>query len=331
MAGISVSQCISIVLSKIGGIPLKGASTSFVEGAPNAKQLAGAMTTLPGLSTLSSVLQGGSITSALTSSFQNPIAAVSSTLGSSITSAVPGVQSLAGTFDPITGGFSGGKLSLEQVNSLTSKLNGSTLGGVLDPVTGEYSMVSIPGSGGISNSLGGLTDLTDKMSGVKLPNYEIEGDFGFQQYTSMQSAYENMKNEIPPALDTEAGGVKDVIASKLTDLSSPMNTEPTLTSTNSTVSSMVSDLNSLSGPALDAKVAELELQLGASETEITTSVTKSKSAMTNMINASDAVSYIAVASGAIRTKETGELGTTIDKVVKPDVRARIESDIATYG
>lgn len=331
MAGISVSQCISIVLSKIGGIPLKGASTSFVEGAPNAKQLAGAMKTLPGLSTLSSVLQGGSITAALGNTFQNPIAAASATLGGSITSAVPGIQSLAGTFDPITGGFSGGKLSLEQVNSLTSKLNGSTLGSVLDPVTGEYSMVSNPGTGGIQNSLGGLTDLTDKMSGVKLPNYEQEGDFGFQQYTSMQSAFDSMKSEIPDTLDAEAGGVKSVIDAKLVDLSSPLNTSSTITSTNDTVSTLVADLNNLSGAELEAKIASVETQLGAADAEISTSVTRSKTAMTNMVNASDAASYIAVASGVVRTGETGEIATTIDKVVKPAARARIETDVATYG
>lgn len=331
MAGISVSQCISIVLSKIGGIPLKGASTAFVEGAPHAKQLAGAMTTLPGLSTLSSVLQGGSITAALGNTFQNPISAASAVLGGSISSAVPGLQNLAGTFDPLTGGFSGGKLSIEQVNSLTSKLDGSTISAALDPITGQYSMVTTPGTGGISNSLGTLTDLTDKMSGVKLPNYETEGDFGFQQYTSMQSAFENMSKDIPDKLDAEAGGVKSVINSKLQDLSSPLNTSSTLTSVNESVSTMVADLNSLSGPALEEKIASLHTQLSASEAEITSSVTKSKSAMTAMVNASDAVSYVAVAAGAIRTGETGELGTTVDKVVKPAVKTRIENDVAIYG
>lgn len=329
MAGISAETCISLILSRIGGIPLRPATTSIMEGSPPAKQIGGIANNFPSLNAMAQSLSGASLSTINAGIFQNPIAAVSTTLAASIPAGVSSLQSMAGTFDPITGSYSGGALSLSQVNALTTKLNGSTLGSTLDPVTGLYTPVTNLGSGGISSGLTSLVDHTDKMSGLKVPNYENSGEFGFMQLTSMQSSMTALTNQIPPALDVETGGVKSMISNKMTSVNAPLEMNSSLTSINSSVNE-ISALSSLSGAALTSKYNEILAAVTTGESTVTTVVSDSKSSMTSLVNAADAASYPAVAAGVIASGETGAVSDTVTKVVQPSVKTRIENDVKIY-
>ena len=61
MPGISAATCISLILARIGGIPLRPAIKMLVEGAPPAKQLGGISTDFTGLSAMAQSLSGVSI------------------------------------------------------------------------------------------------------------------------------------------------------------------------------------------------------------------------------------------------------------------------------
>lgn len=330
MAGISAETCISLILSRIGGIPLRPATAVSVEGSPPAKQLGGISTSFTSLSSMAKSLTGMSIPDINAGILQNPIAEATSTLNGSITSGLSSLQSMAGSFDPATGMFSGGSLSLDQVNALTMKMNGSTLGSVLDPATGLYSQVTNVGTGGLAGGLSALKDHTDKMSGLKIPNYENSGEFGFLQLTSMQSSMTSMTKQIPDALNNELGGIKGVINDKMTAVAAPLEMGSSLSSITSNVNS-ISELSGLSGDALTAKYNQILASVTAGEASVNGVVSASKSSMTALVNATDAASYPAVAVGVISSGETGPVKDTIDKVVKPTTKTRIESDLKKYA
>lgn len=330
MAGISAETCISLILSRIGGIPLRPATAVSVEGSPPAKQLGGISTSFTSLTSMSQSLSGMSIPEINAGIFQNPIASATSTLNGSITSGLSSLQSMAGTFDPMTGSYSGGSLSLDQVNALTMKLNGSTLGSTLDPATGMYSQVTNLGTGGLAGGLSSLKDHTDKMSGLKVPNYENAGEFGFLQLTSMQSSMNSMTKQIPDGLNTEVGGIKDKITDKMTAVSAPLEMGPSLASVTTNVNS-ISELSSLSGAALTAKYDQILASVTSGEASVNSVVSNSKSSMTALVNATDAASYPAVAVGVISSGEAGPVKNTIDKVVQTGTKTRIESDLKKYA
>ena len=326
MPGISAATCISLILARIGGIPLRPAIKMLVEGAPPAKQLGGISTDFTGLSAMAQSLSGVSIPDINAGIFQNPIGSVTSTLSGSITSGLSSLHAMAGTFDSSTGSFSGGALSLSQINALTTKLNGSTLGSVLNPSTGLYSQVTNLGTGGLASSVSLLKDHTDKMSGVKLPNYENDGEFGFLQMMSVQSSMSSISQQIPDSLNAEVGDIKSVLSDKVTNISAPFEMESSLTSITNNING-ISQLSSLSGASLTSKYNEILASVTDGETSVNGVVSNSKNSMTQLMNATEAASYSAAIAGVISSDDTGPNKNIIDKIVKPEVKARIQSDL----
>lgn len=329
MAGISAETCISLILSRIGGVPLRGASTAILEGSPPAKQIGGAVTSIPGLSAMKDSFSGLSLDAINAKTFTNPISSVAGTLSNTINSSLPNIQSLAGSIDPLTGSFTGGKLSLDQVNALTSKINGSTIGVSYDELTGTYSQISIPGTGGVANALPGLVDHTNKMSGLKQPNYENPGEFGFLQLNSVQTSMTSLKTQIPSDLD-KSFGVLPIIEDKVNTIGKPLYMEPDLLFANKSVNDAAS-LSFLDGAALNANYNRIMNELSFSESKIVSVVSDSKSSMTSLVAAVDATTQISAATGTISSGDTGPAGQTLNKILQPSVKTQIEDGIRIYS
>lgn len=331
MAGISVQQCINLIMQHIGYQKVGPTFKEMTDGTAPVKQLGmGSFSTVgtTGLSSFNSVLNGASIDSVAGNIMQNPIASAASGLTGSVTSGLSTMQSLAGNFDPMSGSFSGGKFSLEQVNAMTSKLNGSTLTSTLNPSTGLYSLQTTIGTGGISSGVTNLLDHTDKMAGLKTPNYENIGEFGFSQMMSTQTSIDRFTSQIPKGMDTYNLGSQ--LTTKANQITAPLEMAPTLLSTKTSLD-QISSLNALSGSALTTKYNSILSNLTTTESSINGVVTTSKNSMTSVINASEATALPAqIASISSNDSSTKALGL-LTKVVQPTKLATIKSDNAKYG
>lgn len=331
MAGISVQQCINLILNHIGWQKVIPTFKITSDGTSPVKQIGlgsfagiGSM----GMSSINSVLNGASIDSIASNYMQNPIAGVASQLTSAIPGAAGSLQSMAGTFDSVTGTWSGGKFSLEQVNAMTQKLNGSTLTSTLDPVTGLYSASTQLGTGGLSNGLTSLLDHTDKMSGLKIPDYEKVGEFGFSQMMTTKMSIDNFTSEIPKGMDTY--NLTGQLSAKVTAITAPLETGPALLSAKSTVAD-ISSLNSLSGTALTNKYNSIMTGLTAANNSTSGVVSASQNAMTAVVNASQAAALPSQISSLSTSDLKQSTSTLLNKVVKPSAMATIKADQAKYG
>lgn len=322
MAGISAATCISLILQHIGGIPLKPTNTALVEGSPVTKQMGMAGYSLPGLQTLQGSLNGQSTSSLLGNVFQNPVGAISDGL-STVTAAAPAALETAfvtttTSLDPITGlpvtvrevsGGLEGKLSLAQIDALKSSI--TSLNGDLP----EYK------------------SLTDKMSGVALPNYETSGDFGLQQVVAVQSSYENLANNIPAELNAQVGDLSGAINTNLNKITEPLNLGPSLTNTNLVLETAVAQLQAVSpqGPAAVLnKYNEIMNTVATTQSLVNGTVAESKYVMGTFVNGSQAVGYVETASGALMGGPSMS-NTLINRVVKPTPLAQMKEGIATYA
>lgn len=226
MSYVSVEQCIGLILSHIGGIKLIGSINTFANYTKVARQLTGGGFSLPGMDMLTDGLGGMSIDGMLSGTFTNPLSDGISGLTSSIPTTISSLTSSLGSFSDVTGNFTGGMLSLSQVNSLTGALNGSSLSSVLNVETGLYNLVTSGGTTGLLGSLPNLSDITNKLSGVTMPDFTSVTDFGMDQMLSVSNGFggigevaKNLSGSItslteflPPNLNISMGAL-----SKLTD------------------------------------------------------------------------------------------------------------------
>lgn len=311
MAGISVKTCISLILQHIGGIPLQGATKSLVEGVPPAKQIGIGSFSLPSLEMLSSALDGASMGSMLGDVFQNPIGSVTENLGSSITSVTSNLES---TFVESTVGADNAlirtvksqfasKISLQQIDSLKSTL------------------------GNLNSSIPSLTDLTNKISGVTMPSFEIEGDFGLPQVTSITSSFESLAEKIPDSLNEQVGGLRESLGGHLDSITAPLNLGNTLSSTNDIINGLVSSLTNASNAGSAASIINSATStITATRNTVDDSVDTSKSTMSSLINGAQAIAYVDSVSSAIDSGSTKNQ-QFLSKVVKPSAMTQIKEGI----
>lgn len=322
MAGISAQTCINLILQHIGGIPLKPTNTALVEGSPVTKQLGMAGYSLPGLETLQGAFNGASTESLLGNVFQNPVGALSDTVAAVATTAQSAIETAFVTtstvIDEITGlpttirevgGALAGKISLAEIDALKANV------------------------GELASSMPSYKDLTDKISGVKLPNYETAGEFGLQQVVAVQGSYENLAKSIPADLDAQVGGLSGAITDNLGKITQPLNLGDSLSSTNTVLNSMVAQLESVApqgSAAVANKYNELMNTVTATKNLVNGSVTQSKSVMGTFVNGSQAMGYVETASGGLMSG-SGMTTSLINQVVKPTPLTQMKDGIARYA
>ena len=308
MAGISAQACISLILQHIGGIPLIGAMKTSVEGCPPARQILGAGAfSLPALSMVQAAIGGAGIGSMLGTVFQNPLAAISSNLTSSLSGTFNGLES---SFVEISEDLTRSikpefinKISLTQVDSL--KLN----------------------IAGLSDSMPTFTDLTNKISGVALPTFDQAGDFGLQQVAAVTSSFDSLANNIPTELDLQTGGLKAAIGGHLDNIIAPLNTLPQLTDINSVVSNLVANISNAQSPASASSIITSALSnVSGTKSFIDGTVLTSKSTMNTFMNASQAISQASVVNSALQGDSTRSQNF-ITQITKPTALTQIRAGI----
>ena len=211
MAGISVKTVISLILSRIGGVPLIPNLKTISEGSIPTKQFGFGSFSLTGLSGISDVLGGTSLSSVTSDIFQNPVGSLTDTLSSSVTSVTNNISSLSGVLDA------------GQISSLTTAV--SNLG------TGVTS----------------LADLTNTISGVSIPGAASSFDFDSSSITGALSSLDGIRASVPSNLLSSLPNLDTNITNTLTSITAPLNSASSLTSINSTLSSVISNLTSNPG------------------------------------------------------------------------------------
>ena len=311
MAGISVQACISLILQHIGGVPLVGAIKSSIEGANPAKQIMGVGSfSLPSLNMISSALDGAGLNDMLGDVFQNPIGDITGDLTSSLTDVTDDLESTFVSLSEVEGGMLrsikgefAGKISLEQIDSLKENL------------------------ANLGSSMPGLTDLTNKISGVTAPTFEQIGDFGLQQVASVTMSFDAIADKIPEALISQVGGLKESISGHLDSITAPLNTSAQLTSAKNLVNNLVSSLTSASNSTGVTSIVNSTISsLTSTNTSINSIVDTSKSTMSAFMTASQGVGFVSTVSGVL---ESGSIKSQelIKKITNPTVLQQVEDGI----
>lgn len=315
MAGISAQQCVSLILSNIGGIPLQGAATTTIEGSPPAKQIGGAAFSIPGMDMLQGAFNGLSADSLTSTLFNNPIATAATSLAATASSAVSNLENTfvtmvpSGIIDPITG-LEGemraiktefaDKMSLSQLDSLKTNLSSLS-----------------------AESLS-VKSLTDKISGVAVPDF-ANGEFGFQQVASVTTSYEGISQQIPTSLD-KTYNMKSAIGGHLDNITAPLNLAPSMTSTKSSVDSLIVDLQTGK-----VSIANANSQYSSATSMYAAQRTTSISTMNTFMEGSKAMSYVSTVAGIVGASSTGAIpraNSFVNQVVQPTKIAQIQDGIA---
>jgi hypothetical protein len=208
MAGISVQTVISLILSRIGGVPLIPNLKTLSEGSIPTKQFGFGSFSLTGLSGISDVLGGVSLSSVTDDIFQNPVGSLTDTLSSSVTSVTNNISSLSAV------------LSAGQISSLTAAV--SNLGG------------------NVTN----FANLTDTISGVTIPGATSNFNFDSSSITGALSSLDGIRASVPSDLLSSLPNLDTNITSTLTSITAPLNSASSLTSINNTLANLVSNLAS---------------------------------------------------------------------------------------
>jgi len=211
MAGISVKTVISLILSRIGGVPLIPNLKTISEGSIPTKQFGFGSFSLTGLTGVSDVLGGTSLSSVTSGIFENPVGSLTNTLSSSVLSVTNNISSLSGVLDA------------GQISSLTAAV--SNLGT------------------GVTN----FTDLTNTISGVSIPGAASNFDFDSSSITGALSSLDGIRSSVPSNLLSSLPNLDTNITNTLTSITAPLNSASSLTSINSTLSSVISNLTSNPG------------------------------------------------------------------------------------
>lgn len=311
MSGISASTCISLILQHIGGIPLMGTFRTITEGSPLAKQLGGSAFSIPSLSMLSGALNGIPAASMLTSTFQNPIGDITSNLTSSITSVTSNLEATFVTeLSNVTGQLEraikpefANVISLDQLDSLKENM------------------------GNLSGSIPSLEDITDKMSGVKMPTFEDGLDFGMQQVASITTSFDTLASRIPAELDAQVGGLKQSIGEHLDNIAAPLNTGVPLSNVNDITNNLVNSLTSAtSANEVAAIINSANSSFSDTKSLIDGAINTSKSTMNTFVEGARVIGQVDVISGTIqggsdRSKEF------VNMITKPEAMQQIKDGV----
>jgi hypothetical protein len=209
--GISVKTVISLILSRIGGVPLIPNLKTISEGSIPTKQFGFGSFSLTGLSGVSDVLGGANLSSVTSDIFQNPVGSLTDTLSSSVLSVTTGISTLSGVLDE------------GQISSLTAAV--SNLG----------------------SNVTSFADLTNTISGVSIPGTESKFDFDSSSITGALSSLDGIRSSVPSNLLSSLPNLDTNITNTLTSITAPLNSASSLTSINSTLTSLVSNLSANPG------------------------------------------------------------------------------------
>ena len=254
--------------------------------------------------------------------FENPMGSLTDALGSVADVAQGALESafvvVSSVTDPLTGlvtevreigGELAGKLSLEQLDGLKDSI------------------------ASLSDSLPSYKDLTDKISGVALPDFTQVGDFGLQQVVAIQGSFENLANSIPSELNAQVGDLSSAITDNLGKITEPLNLGSVLDNATSVIDSAVAQLQSVAAQgagAVQTMYTEIINTVTSAQGLVTGTVAESKSVMGTFINGSQAMGYVESASGALMGGSSMSSGL-INQVVKPTPLAQMKEGIAKYA
>lgn len=332
MGGISAGQAASIAksvcLSLIGGIPLMGTMKSFTEGAPVAKQLGGAASfSMPSLSMLKDSLSGMNPEAMLGKVFENPmgnltsaigdkLANLPSTLESTFVEMIPNgipdpVTGLEGTMRAIKSGF--GNLSLESLDGLKTSLSG------------------------MAPSLDNFKDITDKISGVKLPTYgnfdNIDmKDFGMPQVSAVMGSFTQLTSKIPTDLDGLAGGVKNLVETNLDTIIKPINSGTQLADINNSLTGLVSNLQSAASGSGNLSVSSIISSATDGKAYLDSTYANSRETMSRFVEGGKTMGYVDVVSSTMDPDggATAKTKGYVTAITKPTVMTQIQEGITRY-
>lgn len=330
MGGISAGEAAniakSVCLSLIGGVPLMGTVKSFTEGAPVAKQLGGAASfSMPSLNMVTDALGGMNPEAMLGKVFENPMGSLTSAIGDKLSSLPATLESTFvelvpdGIVDPLTG-----------------------LEGTMRAIKAEYSNLDLASLDGLKNSVSGMvpsvsnfSDITDKISGVKLPTYGTFDnidmkDFGMPQVASIAGSFDSLSAKIPSDLDGLAGGVKNLINTKLDTIVAPINSGTQLSSLDGNLTSLVSDLQAYGSGASGAKpLGTITGAISDGKSFMDTTYTNSRETMSRFVEGSKTLGYVDIVSSNMAVDD-GNLRNKafVTSITKPSVMTQIQEGIA---
>lgn len=307
MAGISAQVVLKMIMANIGGIPLVGAMSTIVSGSPPAQQVGfgSLMSSIPGASMLSGVLAGGSPESMLSGVFQNPVAGITDSINGQITT----------TMGALTTAFQNQTIDLSQLNSLASGITGQTFAGTFDNLTSNDIV------GGLSASIPDLKDLTNKMSGLAVPDFAGVGDIGFSQITSLTTTFENLKDRIPTSMES-VYGLKDAIDSNLAKITAPLDIGTNLASLPTTLQTIAT--KATAGTLNNTLIAQYTGIVDTAHGLVTTSTTDARNTVNQFTSGSTALSYVSQAQ-AVLNNPTTAANSFLSKVVQTTPLAQIQA------
>jgi hypothetical protein len=291
--GISRGAVISLILKYIGGTPILPSLKIITEGTPPLKQIGlNSLTSVGGLGALSSALGGTALSSLTSGVFQNPLSDISSTTLSSLTNGISNLNNLSGTIDA----------------------------GQLSNLTGLYSQL-----GDATNS---LKTLTDNISGVSLPNFEVNGSaFGLNEVTGVIKSYDGISQGISDKLNSQFGDIRNTINENVANVIAPLDFNSRLTEIKADILNIENNLISQAGQAgFDDYYATAVTQLTAYRNEINEKHDTSISSMLKLNNGLEIGNTLGQ-TGDIYKNGTDTTKTLLDKVVQPATLANIKIDL----
>lgn len=291
MAGISKAACIGLILKYIGGLPLVPALRTWIEGSMPAKQIGIPTMGLTGLTAFNSVLNGASLDSIVGNVFQNPIADLTANVTSSVNSAITSVTSLVG--DGVTGALSAaqGELLNDALNQLkTENLN--------------------------------LESLTNKISGVELPNYlDYASEFGIQEVASVMNTAQGLTDSLATEVNDYLGDFTGKLNSTVSEIVEPLNFKNIAGEIDKEIQAKISELTT--NPA---KYSEVLSFVEEKKNMISGLVNNSIDSMNKVMDGTTVANQFALISATIESQVDSKVSELYNTVVKPDVLQKISSD-----
>ena len=294
MGGMSYGAVLSLILQKIGGIPLNGAQKVLAEGTPVAKQLGGgALGMIPGGGLLSTALSGGDVSGALSNMFTNPV----STISDFVTGAGPA------TFENVVSSLvtaaQTGLITYVELSTLTSLLNGKTYDSEFTP--------SGSGNAGLANTMPTYRTLTNSMSGVAIPNISNESanvnlinSLSFTQVVNTITTLERLGSNVSPTVESTyslTAKINNAIDLIVAPFSS--NTTANLSSLGTLLVNM--QANAVAGNINSTKVATFASQLSSYKNVFDNVVANTISTFNITSTGFDAVGHIGTVQGVLTT------------------------------
>ena len=286
--GISVKTVISLILSRIGGVPLIPNLRTIAEGSIPTAQFGFGSFSLTGLSGINDVLGGTSLNSVAGDIFQNPVGSITDTLTSSISSATTNITSLAGILDE------------GQISSLTAAVTN------------------------LGVNVANLQSFTNVISGVAVPGAESPFDFDVSSVTGALTTLDGIRANIPSNLVSQLPTLDTNIETTLTEIVAPLQSANSLTTINSTVSSLVSNLTSNPG-----NYATVLSTLTSHSSNVSGLLDTSISAVTRVQDSHAVMGQVNMVAYAINSPSPS-VSDYVTSIVKAPSLAQITADLQTY-